>query len=83
MGVGARPGADLLGDVNALLNRLEQRHQLGDVLALLLGLQVTCLLWHLNDNSLGLGEALLSARDRLTVSGALNHHWNFHTYSFW
>merc|ERR1712136_440419 len=35
--VGAGPGADLLGDVNALLSRLEERHQFGDVLALLLG----------------------------------------------
>ena len=38
--VGAGPGADLLGDVNALLSRLEERHQFGDVLALLLGLKV-------------------------------------------
>ena len=38
--VGAGPGADLLGDVNALLSRLEERHQFGDVLAFLLGLKV-------------------------------------------
>ena len=39
-GVGAGSGADLLGDVNALLSRLEERHQFGDVLTLLLGLKV-------------------------------------------
>ena len=38
--VGAGPGADFLGNVNALLSRLEERHQFGDVLALLLGLKV-------------------------------------------
>jgi len=59
--VRARPGAHLLGDVNALLSRLEQGHQLGDMLALLLGLQVAGLLWDFRDNSLGLGEALLWA----------------------
>jgi len=61
-GVGAGPGADLLGDVDALLSGLEQGHQLGDVLALLLGLQVAGLLWHLRDNGLLLGEALLWTR---------------------
>ena len=47
--VGARPRADLLGDVNALLSWLQKWHQLGDMLALLLGLQVAGLLWHLVD----------------------------------
>ena len=46
-GVGAGPGADLLGDVHALLSRLEEGHKLGDVLALLLGLKGASLLWHL------------------------------------
>ena len=46
--VRAGPGADLLGDVNALLSWLQKWHQLGDMLALLLGLQVTSLLWHLS-----------------------------------
>ena len=46
-GVGAGPGADLLGNVNALLSRLQKWHKLGDVLALLLGLQGASLLWHL------------------------------------
>jgi len=59
--VGAGPGADLLGDVNALFGGLEQWNQLGDVLALLLGLQVAGLLWNFRDNSLSLGEALLWA----------------------
>ena len=46
-GVGAGPGADLLGDVHTLLSRLEEGHKLGDVLALLLGLKGASLLWHL------------------------------------
>ena len=46
-GVGAGPGADLLGDVHALLSWLEEGHKLGDVLALLLGLKGASLLWHL------------------------------------
>jgi len=68
--VRAGSGADLLGDVNTLLNGLEQRHQLGDVLALLLGLQVAGLLWDFSDNSLGLGEALLWARLQVTARWA-------------
>ena len=46
-GVGTGPGADLLGDVNALLLGLEERNQLGDVLARSLGLQVAVFLRHL------------------------------------
>ena len=46
-GVGAGPGAVLLGDVHTLLHGLKQRHQFGDMLALLLGLQIASLLWHL------------------------------------
>jgi len=65
--VSAGPGADLLGDVNALLSRLEKRHQLGDVFALLLGLQVAGLLGNFRDNSLLLGEAFLWARLQLTA----------------
>jgi len=65
--VSAGPGADLLGDVNALLSGLEKRHQLGDMLALLLGLQVAGLLWNFRDNSLLLGEAFLWARLQLTA----------------
>jgi len=68
--VGARPGADLLGDVHTLLSWLQKWHQLGDMLALLLGLQVAGLLWDLGDNSLLLGEALLWARLQLTARWA-------------
>jgi len=68
--VGAGPGADLLGDVNALLGRLKQGHQLGDMLALLLGLQVAGLLWDFRNNSFGPGEALLWARLQLTARWA-------------
>ena len=45
--VSAGPGAHLLGDVNTLLCRSEQRDQLGDVAALLLGLQGAALLRNL------------------------------------
>ena len=48
-GVGTGPGADLLGDVNALLLGLEEGHQLGDVLARSLGLQVAVFLRNLFD----------------------------------
>ena len=47
-GVLPGPGADLLGDVDALLGGLEEGHQLGDVLARSLGLEVTGLLGHLD-----------------------------------
>jgi len=69
-GVGAGPGADLLRNVNALLNRLQEWHKLGDVLALLLGLQGAGLLWHLLCDSLGLVEALLWARLQLATGWA-------------
>merc|ERR1719320_687779 len=68
--VRAGPGADLLGDVHTLLHGLKQRHQFGDMLALLLGLQVASLLWDLSDNSLSLVEALLWARLQLTARWA-------------
>ena len=48
-GVGTGPGADLLGDVNAHLLGLEEGHQLGDVLARSLGLQVAVFLRNLFD----------------------------------
>ena len=47
-GVLPGPGADLLGDVDALLLGLEDGHQGGDVLALALGLQVASLLGNLD-----------------------------------
>merc|ERR1719187_1725313 len=68
--VGAGPGAHLLGDIDTLLSRLEQRNQLGNMFALLLGLQVAGLLWDFRDNSLSFGEALLWARDQLAAGWA-------------
>jgi hypothetical protein len=50
-GVLPRPGADLFGDVDALLDRLKEGHKLGHVLALALGLQGTALLGNLKDNT--------------------------------
>lgn len=43
-GIGARARAHLLGDINTLFCRLEKGHQLGHMFALLLWLQITCLL---------------------------------------
>lgn len=68
-GVGTRPGADLLGDVNALLLGLEEGNKLGDVLARSLGLQVTVFLGDLLDNSLLLVEALLGSGGEDTTGG--------------
>merc|ERR1712168_137583 len=81
--VGARPGADLLGDVNTLLSGLQKRHKLGDVLALLLGLQVASLLWDLPDHSLLLVKALLWARLQLTSRWATKLTWDLLTLGFW
>jgi len=79
--VRAGPGADLLGDVDALLSGLEQGNQLGDVLALLLGLQVAGLLWHLGDNGLLLGEALLWTRLQFAAGWAAKLFWDLLTFS--
>jgi len=81
--VGARPGADLLGDVNALLSWLQKWHQLGDMLALLLGLQVAGLLWDLRDNSFSLVKAFWLSRPEKTTRGATELTWDLLTLSFW
>ena len=48
-GVLPGPGADLLGDVDALLGGLERGNELGDVLAGPLGLEVASLLRNLDN----------------------------------
>jgi len=58
-GVLPGPGAHLLGDVNTLLGWLEEGHKLGNMLALLLGLEVARLLRNLLDNSCSLVKAIL------------------------
>merc|ERR1719320_1965671 len=80
--VGAGPGADLLGDVHTLLSRLQEGHKLGDVLALLLGLQAASLLWDLSDNSLSLLKALLWAGLQLTTRWAAELTWDLLALSF-
>jgi len=57
--VGPRPGADLLGDINALLSGLQLGNQLGHMLAGSLGLQGTLFLGGILHNSLGLFVTLL------------------------
>merc|ERR1719320_1866493 len=80
--VRAGPGADLLGDVHTLLSRLQEGHKLGDVLALLLGLQAASLLWDLSDNSLSLLKALLWAGLQLTTRWAAELTWDLLALSF-
>jgi len=60
-GVGPAPAANLFGDVDAVLAGLQQRHQLGHVLALPLGLKRTTLLRHILDDSFLLLLTLLCA----------------------
>jgi len=79
--VRAGPGADLLGDVNALLSRLQEWHQLGDMLALPLWLKVASLLRNLLDNGLLLVKALLWARLQLTARWATELTWDLLTLS--
>jgi hypothetical protein len=69
-GVGAGTRADLLGDVDTLLLGLEEGHQLGDVLARSLGLQVAVFLWHLLNNGFLLVEALLGSGGENTTGGS-------------
>merc|ERR1712032_1696554 len=64
-GVGSGPGADLLGDIDTLLDGGE----LGHVLAGPLGLEGAGLLGGVLDNSLLLGIAFLLIRNESTASG--------------
>jgi len=81
--VGAGPGADLLGDVNTLLSCLQVWHQLGDVLAFCLRLQVASLLWDLSDNSLSLIMAFLSAGLQIAAFWAAELTWDLLAPGFW
>merc|ERR1719458_470249 len=60
-GVAPRPGADLLGDINALLSGLKLGNQLGHMLAGPLGLQGTLLLGGVLHNGLDFVVTFLSA----------------------
>jgi len=82
-GVGAGPGAHLLGDVHTLLSGLKKRDKLGDMLALLLWLKVASLLWHLLSNGLGLVKTFLWARLQLTARWATKLAWNLLTLGLW
>lgn len=70
LGVGPLPGADLLGDINALLSGLQRRNKLGDVTARSLGLQRTGLLGNLLDDGLLLVETFLGSRLQNTAGGS-------------
>jgi len=80
--VSARPGANLLGDIDTLLSWLQKWHQFGDMLAFLLGLQVAGLLWDLSDNSLLFVKALLWAWLEDTSRWAAKLTWYLLTLSF-
>lgn len=69
-GVLSGPGANLLGNVNALLSGLQAGNELGHVLARTLRLQVTGLFGNLLNNSLLLVEALLGSGLEDTSRGA-------------
>jgi len=58
-GISPASAANLLGDVNAVFAGLEERNQLGHVLALPLRLKRTTLLGHILDDSFLLFLALL------------------------
>ena len=66
LGCGELQGAGLLGDNGALLLGREAGHQPGDVLADLLGVQVTGLLGHIHQG----GEHLIVALLRSLLKGA-------------
>merc|ERR1719458_1124697 len=68
-GVAPRPGADLLGDINALLGGLELGNQLGHMLAGSLGLQGTLLLGGVLHNGLDLVVTFRIALLEATSSG--------------
>jgi len=68
-GVSSGPGADLLGDINALLGGGELRNQLGHVLAGTLGLKRTLFLGGILDNCLGFVITLLSTLLEPTTCG--------------
>jgi hypothetical protein len=67
--VGSGPGADLLGDINALLGGGELRDKLGHMLAGTLGLKRTLFLGGILDNGLGFVVTFLSALLESTTSG--------------
>jgi len=68
-GVGSGPGADLLGDIDTLLDGGELGHQLSHVLAGPLGLEGAGLLGGVLDNSLLLGIADLLSLGESTAGG--------------
>merc|ERR1719250_575922 len=77
------PGADLFGNINTLLSRLQLGYQLGDMLAGSLGLQRTLLLGRVLDNSLGLVIALLFSFLESTSRGSTDLPWLLGTPGDW
>merc|ERR1711970_382308 len=73
--VGSRPGADLLGDINALLSRGKLRDKLGHMLAGTLGLKGTLFLGGILDNGLGFVVTFLSSLLESTTSRCTEFSW--------
>merc|ERR1711970_570712 len=79
--VGSRPGADLLGDINALLSRGKLRDKLGHMLAGTLGLKGALFLGGILDNGLGFVVTFLSSLLESTTSRGTEFSWLFGTSS--
>merc|ERR1711970_41795 len=73
--VGSGPGADLLGDINALLSRGKLRDKLGHMLACTLGLKRTLFLGGILDNGLGFVVTFFSSLLESTTSGGTEFSW--------
>lgn len=80
--VGSGSGADLLGDIDALLLGLEEGNQLGDVLARSLGLQVTVFFWDLLDDGFLLVKALLRSGGKNATRWTAKLSWDLLTVGF-
>jgi len=83
-GTGVLPGsaANLLGDIHALLGGLQAGDELGHLLADTLGFQVTGFFGHLLDNGLGAVEALLRAGGGFGASGSAQLNGDLLTIGF-
>jgi len=73
--VGSGPGADLLGDINALLSRGKLGNKFGNVLASTLGLKRTSFLGGILNNSLGFVITFLRSLLESATSGGTKLPW--------
>ena len=71
-----RSDAHLLGDVKAVLNLDELRHQLGHMFARSLWVKGASLLWFVSDHGLCLLVTLLDALNEATPGRSAELNWN-------